>query len=338
MARFLSTCTPIYQIAQSIILLCLLIKGVRGVTVHDVFNVKSGTTNGGCDGQNVDQWFSDSQTLIYSASTGAAATDTDNRKYLQTFFSIGPNDDAKQAGDPINRVKAILDGNAEPDGGKPWLFCSSDWLVEQKWTDIAYDATTGQLHSDGTKIEDVFPIKLNEVPFWSDDLRQYLSTVPGDYCKTTNDLAVTQDQTTPGTVTLCVPNFNSNQVNSLADIPAVTTQRTSISTLQAHSLSLFHEMFHLTLGVAQTPDAGYELNSVVRFGTKKAISNPESYTFYALAYYLGQRFPQYTFANSKSMNKPAAAGTKRSILDLGKSMLLPFQPAKKDLPDSSWVA
>lgn len=68
------------------------------VRVHDVFIVKAGTSKGGCDGHNVEQWFSDSQTLINSAAAGARATDTDSRKYLQSFFSIKPNDDARQAG------------------------------------------------------------------------------------------------------------------------------------------------------------------------------------------------------------------------------------------------
>lgn len=70
----------------------------QGVSVGDVFEVKSGATKGGCDGKNIDGWFADTVTLANSASTGAAATDQDSRKYLKTFFSIGPQDDATQAG------------------------------------------------------------------------------------------------------------------------------------------------------------------------------------------------------------------------------------------------
>lgn len=66
--------------------------------ITDVFHVKGGTTKGGCDGKNIVGWFADVERLIDSAETGAAATDQDSRKYLQTFFSIGPNDDANQAG------------------------------------------------------------------------------------------------------------------------------------------------------------------------------------------------------------------------------------------------
>ncbi|KAI0470529.1 hypothetical protein GGR56DRAFT_659205, partial [Xylariaceae sp. FL0804] len=90
------------QLARSLARLALplvaLLPAARAVSVNDVFIVKGGSTKGGCDGKNVDGWFADSQTLAGAAVTGAAATDTDNRQYLKTFFSIGPNDDPKQAG------------------------------------------------------------------------------------------------------------------------------------------------------------------------------------------------------------------------------------------------
>lgn len=78
---------------------------VACVAVGDVFIVKGGTTNGGCDGKNIDQWFQDSLALIKSASTGATSTDDDVRKYLKTFFNIGPNDDASQASGRLSARK-----------------------------------------------------------------------------------------------------------------------------------------------------------------------------------------------------------------------------------------
>lgn len=93
------------------------------------------------------------------------------------------------------------------------------------------------------------------MPFWSDDLRQYLKAASGDYCSSnTLNLAATQDQTRPSTVTLCVDNFDSTQGDTLANIPSVTKKGVSVSTLQVHSLTLFHEMFHVVLGVAASPD------------------------------------------------------------------------------------
>ena len=72
------------------------------------------------------------------------------------------------------------------------------------------------------------------------------------------------------------------------------------------------------------------MNSIVRYGTKKAVTNPESFTFYALAYYLGQN-TQYTFAASKSAKKPTLPSSKRNFL-------VAFQPVKRDLAENSWVA
>ena len=85
------------HLAQILLVLYSLVPIAHGA-ITDVFHVKGGTTKGGCDGKNIAGWFADVETLINSAETGAAATDQDSRKYLQTFFSIGPNGNADQAG------------------------------------------------------------------------------------------------------------------------------------------------------------------------------------------------------------------------------------------------
>ena len=85
-------------VAWVALILGFLTSTTQGVSVGDVFDVKSGTTKGGCDMKNIDGWFTDTVTLANSASTGVAATDQDSRQYLKTFFNIGPQDDATQAG------------------------------------------------------------------------------------------------------------------------------------------------------------------------------------------------------------------------------------------------
>ncbi|KAI0452898.1 hypothetical protein F5B21DRAFT_515733 [Xylaria acuta] len=326
------------QIARVAIVFSALTPAIHGVSVGDVFEVKQGTTAGGCDGKNIDGWFADTLTLANSASIGAAAIDQDSRKYLKTFFNIDPQGDATQAGDPIGQVNDVLNMKSLPPGGKPRLYCNSDWLQEQQWDDIAFDDATGLPRTDQKKVQDIFPKDTNGlVPFWSDDLRQYLKADPGDYCSDKDNLAATQDQTAPSTVTLCIDNFAGSQGETLANIPSVTKEKVSVSTLQVHSLTLFHEMFHLVLGTAGTPDHSYSLNSIVRFGTTKAIQNPESYTFYALAYYLGQN-TQFTFANSKSANKPPATNPKRSVRDSDVHILAKFHVDKRDVPKGVWVA
>ncbi|KAF2963216.1 hypothetical protein GQX73_g10360 [Xylaria multiplex] len=311
---------PASQIARAVIVLVLSTPAIQGISVGDVFEVKAGTTKGGCDGKNIDGWFADTLTLASLASSGAAATDQDSRKYLQTFFSIGPQGDATRAGGPIGQVNDVLN------------------MKKQKWDDIAFDDATGLPRTDQKKVQDIFSRDTNGlVPFWSDDLRQYLKADSGDYCSDKENLAATQDQTAPSTVTLCIDNFSSTQGDTLANVPSVTKEKVSVSTLQVHSLTLFHEMFHLVLGTAGTPDHSYSLNSIVRFGTAKAIQNPESYTFYALAYHLGQN-TQFTFANSKSANKPPAPNPKRSNSGSDVGVMARFQIGKRELAKGVWVA
>ncbi|KAI8623018.1 hypothetical protein F5Y19DRAFT_405702 [Xylariaceae sp. FL1651] len=320
------------------VILGAITPAVRGISVGDVFEVKKGTTKGGCDGKNIDGWFADTLTLASAASTGAAATDSDSQKYLTTFFSIKPGDDPKQAGGPIGQVSDVLNGKSVPPGGKPRLYCNSDWLQEQQWTSIAFDEVTGMPRADKKTVEQVFTKDTSGlVPFWSDDLRQYLKADSGDYCSDKGSLAATQDQTAPSTVTLCIDNFEKSQGDTLANLPPVTAQKVSVSTLQVHSLTLFHEMFHLVLGTAGTPDHSYSLNSIVRFGTAKAIQNPESYTFYALAYYLGQN-TQFTFATSKSVNKPPTPNPKRSMKESDVELLTRFYIGKRSMAKNVWVA
>ncbi|KAI3318478.1 hypothetical protein HD806DRAFT_511756 [Xylariaceae sp. AK1471] len=330
--------SSVSRIARFALVFAVFTPAIHGISVSDVFEVKGGTTKGGCDGKNIGGWFADTLTLASSASAGAAATDEDSKKYLKTFFSIGPNDDATQAGGPIGQVSDVLNGKSEPPGGKPRLYCNSDWLQEQQWTDIAFDPVTGMPRTDQKKVEDIFSKDTKGlVPFWSDDLRQYLKADPGDYCSDKTNLAATQDQTAPSTVTLCIDNFEGTQGDTLANLPSVTKEKTSVSTLQVHSLTLFHEMFHLVLGTTDTPDHSYNLNSIVRFGTAKATENPESYTFYALAYYLGQN-TQFTFANSKSAKKPSTANPKRSMIYSDAYLLAKFQMDKRSMPRNAWVA
>lgn len=83
------------------------------------------------------------------------------------------------------------------------------------------------------------------------------------------------------------------------------------------------------------------MKSIVRYGTKKAVTNPESFTFYALAYYLGQN-TQYTFANSRSAKKPAPPPKRHfdgsANSDSKRDFLVAFQPVRRGLTDNSWVA
>ncbi|CAJ2511863.1 Uu.00g074880.m01.CDS01 [Anthostomella pinea] len=335
MSLMLMFTSSVARLACLALLLGVLTPPVRG-NIHSVFNIKSGTTDGGCDGTNIDAWFSDAQTLAASAAAGAAATDPDSRKYIETFFSIGPNDDPKQAGDPIRLVQQVL-GGTTPPGGKPWLFCSSDWLKQKKWTDVAINARTGNPYANRRTIQQVLVKPKGEVPFWSEDLVEYVTGQPGDWCSKPGNSAATQDQTLPSTITLCVNNLPGHEGATLATIPLDPGDGVSISTLQVQSLNLFHEMFHLALGTQATNPETYDLLDITSHPTPVAVKNPESFTIYALAYHLGQ-ITQYTFANTDSVRKPPPAVPKRAESVLDKDFLARFQADKERLPSNVWLA
>ncbi|KAH7141656.1 hypothetical protein EDB81DRAFT_52592 [Dactylonectria macrodidyma] len=295
----------------------LLSKLVLGVTIDDVFRVKEGTEKGGCDAYKADLalWFEDAIKLADIAAAGIAATDDKTREYLDGFFSIGPGGDTSAVSLFVSRVQKVLSNEQIPPGGKPWLFCDSTWLEEQAWDAVLRDSD-GNPQEDGEtaeqKYEPTDQQKIDKRPFWSAELG-YIFFEPGDYCtlrkKKSDPLnqGATQDLTEPNTVTLCINNFPSG-ASTLAQIASVDAPRISIKDRQANSLTLFHELFHLSSGSDDTPDHSYELSKILNFPAATAVQNPESYSFYALALYLGQQNPVYTFASGRSVKPRRTRG------------------------------
>lgn len=95
------------------------------------------------------------------------------------------------------------------------------------------------------------------VPYWSTDLSQYVfdGNYRGKtYCTASKDnLGATQDQTLPSTVTLCPSSFtNEKAQESLgAAVPKVGLPMAEIL---PRSATFYHELFHLLVGNAGTPD------------------------------------------------------------------------------------
>jgi hypothetical protein len=88
---------------------------VAGKALDDVFNVKSGTTKGGCDSyrtgqvnENLDAYFEEAQKIIETASNafGKYNTDVQVQKLAKTFFGITPN--AQQTGTASNADALLL--------------------------------------------------------------------------------------------------------------------------------------------------------------------------------------------------------------------------------------
>jgi hypothetical protein len=113
--------------------------------------------------------------------------------------------------------------------------------------------------------------------------------------------AVTSDLLLPATVTLCPQSFRSNirlgavQMEPLpsARIPNnpenIPDDAQALSSVLPISVTLFHELFHLVMGNANTfPTNGQEEYNIVRMGrmtAENAVRNPETLAAMAVAYH-----------------------------------------------------
>ncbi|KAF4336786.1 hypothetical protein FBEOM_9343 [Fusarium beomiforme] len=335
------------------LILVLLAHSALG-SINDVFNVKGGSvTVGGCDAHKtrLTKWWDDVTTFVDAALLYAQDDSEDGVEYMYTWFALdAPPADAKErnaARVALSAVKDFIEGNGdEREGGKPWLFCSSKWLQELSWDDIAYDPDTGEKFPDdddkskSKKVRDVLkhpqhdPKNPRGFPFWSPDLRQYvLEDESGDYCSKKFEAGVgyygsTSEDTTPTTVTICVQNMLAKKgpmkiPKESLTLGKVQKEGSSIVNFRTMSMTLFHELFHVALGVEATKEEekSYDLKYIAKprnedggegddddgdfILTEDALHNPESYTYYALSCVLGQKNEKFTFASTKSkLKKP----------------------------------
>ncbi|WAO94422.1 Hypothetical protein NCS54_01200400 [Fusarium falciforme] len=333
--------------------------------VTEIFKVKTGTENGGCDNYRVDEWFAEALDLANhvkrcfdSAQKALEEKDLDHDSlhYLKTFFNLDPTEKTifnehfdKMKEDLGDVLDAFVDDEDNDKDDKPRLFCDSTFAVEKDWDDAALQEGTGKGYPlelvDGDLVEktimeaeaewynDVFTERKKDrdeeqdeaarealrplwYPFWVDHLKMYRFEVKGDFCFARDNMGATEDQRQPTIVTLCPKNFKSekNKVwyERLDDIPEVKRQGRSIGTIALPSLTFFHEMFHVALTAAHTPDVTYTLSQITRtkalegdtfISSEQSRSNPESWTLFALAWELGERNPKFTFATTKAVRR-----------------------------------
>jgi hypothetical protein len=175
------------------------------------------------------------------------------------------------------KVKNFLDGEWPTE--TPRLYCNDQWLTKLSRLDEAWDTekheTLMKQESDGSyvpmSIEEVDDYReflweenLNgmwsrnkNIPYWSDDLGEYIFDLPygsKTYCTISKwNLAATQQQTIPNTVTLCPNSFsNTRAVDGLGS--AAPQQGLPIMKILPRSATIYHELFHLTIGNDWTPD------------------------------------------------------------------------------------
>lgn len=159
----------------------------------------------------------------------------------------------------------------QPQSDRPWFFCNSEWLERQKETQKVFrkPQTVGEKYvpiERGVKtteehlvIKDHFRNLLyangaKNVPYYSRDLEVYIFTEEfkgGDFCAANpSTLAVTQEITTPKTITFCLRAFARTPLLPLLE-PTIDSD---LVKLLPKSSTLLHELFHLVLGNAETPD------------------------------------------------------------------------------------
>lgn len=130
-------------------------------------------------------------------------------------------------------------------------------------------------------------------------------------------------------VTLCVKDHrsNNNELGTLADIAPITSAGVSMATEYVRSMLLFHELFHVvrprwsdsacTFVCIHLPcclvfpetEGGALLTFFQQDGLEavlgleavdKTTENPDSYMWFALACWLGQRYKRFQFAHGES--------------------------------------
>ncbi|KAJ5397870.1 hypothetical protein N7509_005983 [Penicillium cosmopolitanum] len=256
---------------------------VAGKALDNVFNVKSGTTKGGCDSyrsgqvnENLDAYFEEAQKIIKTASDafGKYNTDVQVQKLGKTFFGITPN--SQQTGtnsnEDANLLKHVQDWFKDLDtyaqggsGQKIPLYCNSDWLEE---TTTVYDssgkAKNNQVVSDDKAYGKTVPQlkKKTWVAFWSDDLKEYYfgppyTSNPPTYCGDNGNIAVVTPMSTGKeslSLTLCPGGFfkKPNTLEALDDSSSDIGH--SLQSLETRSLSIVHELVHACKGPDDTPD------------------------------------------------------------------------------------
>ncbi|KAL4796922.1 hypothetical protein BDV19DRAFT_387792 [Aspergillus venezuelensis] len=267
-------------------------------TIDSLFTVKLNTDeSGGCKARSslLKQYLQESKDLaaaglqaIEHAQDSSASQHDVAKRYLQAYFAIGEDDATALTSvkDNLQKVSNFLSGKKLDN--TPRLYCHDTWLKRHARTDIAWDTDGNEIRTmDKDGVEHPLSIenceqykelfwyyddgrkvwKTNkQVPYWSDDLSQYLADADygsgGGFCTGSNNQGGTQHMTTPSTITLCPISFTSSSDHTpkLGSRSPANGQKGGIKLpkILPRSVTLYHELFHLVLGSEATPDATYE--------------------------------------------------------------------------------
>ncbi|CAI7576812.1 unnamed protein product [Penicillium pancosmium] len=245
--------------------------------IGDVFHVKQGSENGGCDSHLsvLTRWWTESQAL---ASAGLSAFDdakgnaddtkTKNAKHaLQKYLGIDDdtsNGDVEEVKSILLDVQSFMAKEKLLTDGTPWLFCDSSWLEQKPRTDKIEECGEEVEIQDSEEYGSQLKADKSLVPYYSSDLDQYIIDQvygEGGLCGSSGELGVTQGLTDPSTVTLCPRAFTRTGVETNFGVDA---QGKKLSDVLSKSATLFHELFHLVIGSDDTIDATYDLGTLFK--------------------------------------------------------------------------
>ncbi|KAJ8068520.1 hypothetical protein OCU04_004070 [Sclerotinia nivalis] len=274
-------------------------------SVNDVFTVKKGTDKGGCDNYSgeLSTWFSEIQKLLQAgiqAFDDAFDVEINDAVALATldgYFGLNPSSSDDERAGVKSAISAANNDWEQPVKRTDFTYrvvdaseAAGSEIVEQFKSE---DGDSQAVILTGVAIQDVYKDMLFDkgdlsspndlIPYWSRDLEEYtFQPVYGDdplkstFCglDTSDDvdknLAGTDDETIPATVTLCPFSFTTEQGKSTLSfiLPKVGD---SVTNFIPRSATLLHESIHLVFGKINTPDASYDLNEV-----KIAIEHPNT--------------------------------------------------------------
>ncbi|KAJ5776689.1 uncharacterized protein N7511_001700 [Penicillium nucicola] len=301
-------------------------------SLDSLFQIKANTdSDGGFCSQLPDplgKWLSESGTLVNAglqALSGVKNPSASENKvakdYLWSYFNMSPDDT-----DAMNLVQKLLE----------WTDYNSQHsipILQRQRSDVAKDVNGNDIFEyDSTASDHLSPVSIenipsyqempwtvqkngrsvrnNQVPYWSDDMRQYLFDISyrgKTYCTVSNShLGATQHETTPSSITL----YKAGE--TLGD--KEPAKGLSITDIFPRSGTFYHELFHLTIGNEQTPDitstyswteqqkylktpdripSGYDENyqTLIR-------RNPETYVWFGVGYWYFQQ-TQWTSTNQR---------------------------------------
>ncbi|PYH81857.1 hypothetical protein BO82DRAFT_414754 [Aspergillus uvarum CBS 121591] len=322
-----------------------------------LFVVKDQTDDqGGCMSKidTLQTWLTESRTLVASglkaisdAQDSSATTYNVARRYLAAHFQADPSN-----ADALATVQGYLTQVSDFLSGKttlsstPRLYCSDTWLTKLSRDDVAWDSDGDVvMQEDGggvsapIAIEDVDEydselwrtqkngkvVATKNVPYWSADLKEYVFDVNYNgktYCTSSaKNLGATQDQTIPSTITLCPSAFTKTA--AVATLGAKTPAAgMAIGDILPRGATFYHELFHLVLGTAETPDLTYSwVDQQNRLKEATTIPdgddenygqlvrrNPESYVFFSVGYWYFQQTTWNSDDTSKRWAFQSGAG------------------------------